>query len=160
MDKVQTTWILVCDASRARLFAATPRRRGYVQVAALDHPASRARALDLQADAPGRKPSGASRGAIAVNGGLRGSPGAEPDTDPKDVEAMKFARELAATLSRGLDDHAFASLVLVAPPRFLGLLRDTLDEQVSRRVVHSVDKDLSQLPPHELVLRLGIAKAA
>jgi len=39
----------------------------------------------------------------------------------------------------------FDELVLVAPPAFLGLLRDNLSANAMKRVVQSIDKNLAQL---------------
>ena len=91
-----TTWILVCDASRARLFAETGPGRAFSLLASFEHPSSREHVRELMADANGRKPVGGSRGA-GVNGrpgGFHGRPGAEPDTDPKEVET--YAKWLSA----------------------------------------------------------------
>ncbi len=52
-------------------------------------------------------------------------------------------------------DHAYQHLVLVAEPRFLGQLREALDEQVSRHVVATVDKDYAQLDERDLLDRLA-----
>ncbi len=159
----KTTWILVCDASRAHLFEEREPGGGYPLVASFLHPKSRAHVTDLVTDANGRKPVGVSRGVGMVRswqGGIQGRPGVEPDTDPKEVEAQKFARELSATLTRGFDDHRYDALVLVAPPHFLGLLKATLDEPVKKRLEGTVDKDFSPLEPREIERRLRAERAA
>jgi protein required for attachment to host cells len=156
----RTIWILVSDASRARLFADTSAARPYALVATFDHPESRARVADLVSDTNGRKPVGGSRGVNARPGGFHGRPGVEPDTDPKDVEAIKFARDLSDALSKGLDDRGYDELIVAAPPRFLGMLRETVSEQVRRRMVREIDKDLSLLPPREIEKRIRAASEA
>jgi protein required for attachment to host cells len=155
------TWILVCDASRAHLFEEAKPGGRWSPVAAFEHPESRARVTDLVADVQGRKPVGGPRAGIHTPpGGFHGRPGAEPDTDPREAEAMKFARELAAVLDKGLDDHAYDALVLAAPPHFLGLLKETLGDQVGKHVVETLDKDLATLEPREIEARLRAARAA
>ena len=150
-----STWILVCDASRALLFHNKDRGKGLEQVQALDHPDSRAHVRDLMADAQGRKPVGPVP-ARSGNGssGAHGRPGAAPDTDPKEVEAQKFARELAALLEKGLNAHAYERLFLVAPPHFLGTMRDTMSTQVSKHLEATVDKDLTHMTVPEITRRL------
>src|SRR4051812_29876359 len=95
-------WVVVCDASRARLFADGGIGKPLHPKDVLEHPDSRSRARDLMADATGRKPAGPSAGGHyggrSVSLGF-GRVGVEPDTDPKEVEAEKFARELAALLA-------------------------------------------------------------
>jgi protein required for attachment to host cells len=154
------TWILVCDASRARLFEETSPTRRYEVVGSFEHPESRAHTAELVADAQGRKPVGGSRGINARPGGFRGRPGAEPDTDPKQVEAQKFARQLAAVLEKGLTDRAYEALYLVAPAKFLGLVKAALGDQVRGHVEATVDRDLVQLDLREIERRLRGQRAA
>ena len=158
----RTTWILVCDASRARLFAETGPARELSLVGSYEHPQSRERVRDLVTDSNGRKPIGGSH-AVGLNGrhgGFHGRPGVEPDTDPKDVEAIKFARSLADTLEKGFDAHAYDALVVTAPPRFLGQLKETMSEKVKRRMTMAIDKDLSLLPPRDIARRIRTDRAA
>jgi protein required for attachment to host cells len=156
----QRIWILVCDASRARIFTDAPRRRGLSLLESFEHPEGREHTRDLVTDANGRKPVGGLRGINGHAGAAYGRPGAEPDTTPKDVEAQKFARSLAEVLEKAIDAHRYDALVITAPPRFLGLLRETICEKVRRRVTQTLDKDLSLLPPHDLEKRLRSARAA
>ncbi len=154
------TWILVCDAGRAKLFEETSPARHYRTVGAFEHPEGRARVTELVADAQGRKPVGGSRGANARPEGFHGRPGVEPETDPKQVEAQKFARRLAEVLEKGLDDRAYEALVVVAPGKFLGTVKAALDDRVRGRVEATVDRDLSQLEPREIERRLRAERAA
>lgn len=144
------TYVLIADSSRARLFQQA--NHDYALLETFDHEASRARSRDLMADANGRKasgmPMGANYGGRSVSRGV-GRPGVAPDTEPKDVEAEKFAHELATALEGTLRDQD-DRLVLAAPPRFLGLLRKTLTFSVAKRVELTVDKDLTKLEGREL----------
>ncbi len=163
MQKKKTTWILACDAGRAQLFEELEPGRAYSPVAAFLHPEGRAHVVDLVSDTNGRKPVGVSRGVGVVRGwqgGVQGRPGAAPDTDPKEVEAEKFARDLAAVLQKGLDDHRYQALVLVAPPHFLGLLRETVGDQVTKHLEWTLDKDLSLLSMAEIEKRVRGERAA
>ncbi|WP_437774984.1 host attachment protein [Sorangium sp. So ce1097] len=155
------TWILVSDASRAQLYREEPAGKGFTLLESYTHDESRARVRDLMADANGRKPNGppAGNGNITGGGTYLGRPGVAPDTDPKDVEKQKFAQELAEVLEKGLNDHAYDSLVLIAPPQFLGLLRGTVSKQVSNHIESSVDKDLSWLDGPRLTERLRELRA-
>ncbi|MCA9636568.1 MAG: host attachment protein [Myxococcales bacterium] len=139
------TWILVADASRARLFASEGGSGPWAAVDALVHPESRAKGIDLAADRPGRVQQRTTEGRASM----------EAHTHPKEVEAEQFAHELAARLHAGHGDGSYRDVVLVAPPHFLGLLRGALDEQVARKVRASVDKDLTFVPDRELPERLA-----
>ena len=61
------------------------------------------------------------------------------------------AAELCARLRERYQAHAFTHLVLVAPPRFLGFLRDALDHQIASRVLASVDLDLTHCTTPDVV---------
>lgn len=148
----KASWILMCDASRAHLYREEPNRRGFTLLESLEHSKSRARVRDLMADAQGRKPNGNPGGVGhggppgGTSGGTYlGRPGAAPDTDPKEVEAQKFARELAERLEKGLNAHQYDGLVLIAPPQFLGLLKATVSQHVGKHIEATIDKDLSGL---------------
>lgn len=146
---MDSRWILIADASRARVFRENDQSDRYEILQTFEHEASRARSRDLMADTNGRKPGGPSLG--AVHGGGRsvshevGRVGAAPDTEPKEVEAQKFARELAHYLEAQLNQHAYDKLMIAAPPHFLGLLRGCLSAQVDKHVQTTLNKDLTHL---------------
>ena len=77
-----------------------------------------------------------------------------PHADPKDVAAGKFAHQLSHLLTTQIQAHADSSFVLVAAPHFLGVLRHTLSDQVTKHVTRSIDKDLLSLDAGQLVERL------
>ncbi len=68
--------------------------------------------------------------------------------------AMVFAGELAERLRQGRNANQFGELVLVAAPRFLGVLRDALDSATASRVRGTLDKDYAGLNDRELLKRL------
>ncbi|MDY6956093.1 MAG: host attachment protein [Pseudomonadota bacterium] len=137
----QTVWILVADAARARFYQAQGARGPLLELEDAVHPASRLPGHELLADRPGR--------ALDSHGEHRH--GMEPTIDPKDEEARRFAAELCARLRERYQAHAFTHLVLVAPPRFLGFLRNALDHQIASRVLASVDLDLTHCTTPDVV---------
>lgn len=143
-----TTWILVSDAARARLFAGEFPEGEWSQVTDFNHPESR------QPGRAGRtaEPAGRTR---QGTGWRRIRSAFDPHTPPKDIEKSRFAVELADYLDRTVAARKFDVLVLVAPPRFLGLLQEQLSDQVLMRVRAAVDKDLTQLTASELRDRLA-----
>jgi protein required for attachment to host cells len=151
-------WIVVCDASRARVFEEHDQARRYELVQEIEHPESRTHVRELVSDATGRKPVGAplggSYGGRSVSHG-HGRIGAAPRSNPKEVEAAKFARELGMILEHGFYEHAYEVLVLVAPPTFLALLEAALPNVVARRVEARLAKDLTKSNEHELPSRIA-----
>lgn len=70
------------------------------------------------------------------------------------IEEHKFAQEISAHLTTEANQHVFRDLVLVAPPRFLGELRDALSKQVATHVTATVPRDLVSAERHDLAKRL------
>jgi protein required for attachment to host cells len=139
------TWILVANASSARLFHDPGHGKEWKLLSEREHPESRAQVHELVEDDRGRAQNSSHPGGVAL----------EPRTDPKEVEAKRFAHELGRMLEKGADDHEYERLMIVAPPHFLGLLRAELADKVARRVTSSVDKDYHELTGRELSERLG-----
>jgi protein required for attachment to host cells len=129
-------WVVVADASRARIFQCYENGRAFSEIEAFDHPEGRAKARELGADAQGRYFGKGERNEAHT---------AEPRTDPVDRENESFAKHLAAHLERGLTEKKYQRLNIVAAPKFLGLLRGSLDKQVERAVAETHPKDLSAL---------------
>jgi len=138
-------WILVSNASRARLFATPSKLKPWVLVQEFEHPESRVKGQDIMADKPGR---------VRQSFGAGTRPAMEPTTPPKEVEAEHFAQELAGAIEGGHGRNEFARLVLVAPPQFLGMLRKCLSAAASKRIVATIDKDYTQLHERDLPERV------
>ncbi|HUI26373.1 MAG TPA: host attachment protein [Candidatus Kryptonia bacterium] len=141
-----TTWILVSDASRARLFATTGKLKPWTLVQELDHPKSRLKGQDITTDKAGR---------MRQSFGAGSRPAMASPTSTKEVEAEHFTQELAALLESGHGRNEFSRLVLVAPPHFLGLLRKLLSPPLIKRIAATIDKDLTQLHERDLPERLA-----
>lgn len=140
----KTTWILVTDASRARLFAGQKKNQPWELLQTLTHPESREREQDLVTDRPGHNQQSGSYHHSRM----------EPPTSPKEIEHGLFAKELAHLLEKGLQNHSYHNLLIVAAPRFLGMLRDALGEQVKKHIHTTIDKDYTHLSNADLQERL------
>lgn len=142
-----TTWILVAHQAGARVFANHGPGAGLELCEEIEHPEGRERDGEIDTDRPGRsfrKNSGdPSRAAMSRSEG------------PHDRAVAGFARDLAERLQRGRTQNHFERLVLVAPPKFLGLLRASLDGPTQQLVVGSLDKDLAAADEAELIEQLG-----
>jgi protein required for attachment to host cells len=141
------TWILVAHEAGARIFDNHGPGKGLALVEAIEHPEGRARDRDINSDRPGRsfrKDSGDPRRASMSR-----------TEGPHDRAVSDFARALTDKLQHARVQNRFERLVLVAPPRFLGLLRSSLDAPTSQLVVGSVHKDLATSKEAELIEHLG-----
>jgi protein required for attachment to host cells len=98
-----------------------------------EHPDSRVKGSELMADDRGRTRPRSKKS-------VRGAAVARP-TPPREVEARKFSRELADFLRLGRAHNQYRKLILVAPPQFLGLLRDAIDGPVALSIEATVAKN-------------------
>jgi protein required for attachment to host cells len=142
---MNTVWVLVCDAARARLFDVHEDGTPWHLIERFEHEASRSRASELVGDHSGR---GSPQGGSVHHNALA------PASSPKEVEEGHFAHELATMLDQALRSKRFRRWVLVAPPRFLGMLRGEITHELAKHLVTTVDKDLSRLAVHELAVHL------
>lgn len=153
----QTTWYLIADSSRAVIFFRRQADQHMQLLREFEHPQSRMANQELVSDRPGRVKQSAppSRGHSSA-GPTRGNHSAmDPHTSPKTVEQENFAHELAAALHEGLVDHQYESLVLVASPQFLGVLRNILNDQVQKHIKASLAKDYTHLTVPEIEKHLA-----
>ena len=140
---MNTTWILVANASEARLFGTDKIGEGMERIKEFKHQESREKGSDLASDRPGHYQSkGTGHGAFAEH------------TDPKDYEAERFAGELANILEEGRTSNKYKKLVLVAAPHFHGLLNTHMNEHTRALVVNNIQKDFTSVESYELPRRL------
>jgi protein required for attachment to host cells len=71
-------------------------------------------------------------------------------TDWHTQEEDRFLRRLAERLNAAVNAGQAKSLILVAPPRALGVLRQTYSHNLRAAVRAEIDKDLVRLPVHEI----------
>ena len=95
-----------------------------------------------------------------VMGGLVGDRTRQPDWNPKEQAARGFAAGLCRRIEAARAGEEFDSLVLVAPPKFLGYLRDgvseaTRDRLVAERRIAEATQVAAVLPRVDHVAHLG-----
>ena len=138
------TWILVANASLAKLYANLGPNKGLTLVRELIHPESRQKNGELVSDRSG------AMGAVGSGGGSM-----QPQTLPKQHEAKVFAQEIAQALYQGRTSNAFKRAILVAPPAFMGLLNAVIDGPTAQLITDRFEKDYTKTPENELGERLG-----
>ena len=133
-----TQWIIVTDSVKARIFSRENKNSVLREVEDLTHPSGRKKASELESDKPGR--SFDSRG--------QGRHSMEPAHTRRDKELMVFVEQISDYLSTHQDDYD--DLIIISPPRLLGLLRKQLDKTVSRKVTQEIDKDMVKFTPDDI----------
>lgn len=137
------TWFLLADGRRARMLV-EPRRGAH-----LEEPdewslqISDDEMYDPQ-DRPPRSFDRAGAGRHAMDGGR----------NLHEAEEDKFLARVASRLVTAERAHSFDHLVIAAPPRALGALREKLPASVQSRIVADTPKDLLDEPAPRLQARL------
>lgn len=128
------SWVIVADAAHARVFEITKPDNRLHEINKLQHAESRMYASQLRTGG---------KGAVIDSAGS-GQHQPDPQVSQSEKHAAHFARELAAYLYQQRTDDAFAHLVVVAEPKFLGHLRTQLDQPTTQLVSASIDKNWVQ----------------
>jgi protein required for attachment to host cells len=140
----QGEWVVVCDGAKALVLENVgddvhpnlKTRQVYEQKAAKTH--------EQGSDAPGR--------AIQSVGGKRS---AMEQTDWHEQDEQKFLADLVDRLDAAVTAGDAKAVVIVAPPRALGVLRQSYSPRLREALRAEVDKDLVKMPVHEIEKRLA-----
>ncbi|MGM0701949.1 MAG: host attachment protein [Pseudomonadota bacterium] len=133
-----TTYIVVADQARARVFTRDALKLEERQ--SLVHAEGRLHEGDLVTDRGGDVHESTSTTARSAGG----------ESVATQHHAELFAKEVAECIYRARVDNSLEKLILVAPPRFLGLLRDKLDGPSRKLIIHTLAKDLSKASPTDI----------
>jgi protein required for attachment to host cells len=144
MKITQGEWVVVCDGTKALVlenvgdakFPNLKTREVYEQ----DDPPTH----EQGTDAPGR--------AIDSVDGRRS---AVEQTDWHTQEEERFLRKLAGHLDAAVSAGKVKALIVVAPPRALGVLRHAYSHNLKQALRAELDKDFVKLPVYEIEKHLA-----
>jgi protein required for attachment to host cells len=137
-------WILIANASRARLFQQQEPGTPYVLLRSFEHPASRLHSSELGDDERGRQRTDRAYGAAAY----------EPRMDEQRKEHLRFAGELADHLEDGAQHGLYGTVRVFAASPFLGELKARFGAATQRVLAGTYDVDLSAVGPAEIGRRV------
>jgi len=140
MPKRKITWIVMADGSRAVTVKRRDVEPGFAVIAELASDATHVPAHLIGAERPGRTQESHNSAHHAI----------EPRVDPHEARLTEFLRGVARRLNEDSAAKAFDRLILFAPPRALGQLREMLDETTRGKIQAEAAKDLTKLPLEEL----------
>ena len=123
------TTVIVADNARARIFETDSVINQLEEREAFVHSEARLMNTDLVSDSAGKSAH------------LRGT--LNPPTPAKEHETQNFAKLLARHLKELHNQRHYENLVIIAPPRFLGILRNELANPLDKLVTLTIDKDLT-----------------
>ncbi|NDW03480.1 host attachment family protein [Jiella pacifica] len=133
------TWILVADGEKALFLenmgdGELPNFE-IRRIEEQDNPPSR----EQGANVPGRMSDGGTAHRSAVE-----------DTDWHELGKERFAAEIAEMLYKMAHRGRFEKLVVVAPPKILGEMRQHLHKEVQSKIVGELAKDLTNHPVDQI----------
>ena len=134
------TWILSANRSSASLFESDWPGKSMRRIQDIPHPQGRMQNQDIDTDKPGRVFDSFGEGRHSTS----------PKQEPTEHIAQQFALELAEMLNKGRLTNAYDKLVLIAEPKFLGVLRAALDKNTESLVIQTVNKELLDVKEDEL----------
>lgn len=145
---MKNQWIVVANASLARIFRQGASNGGLELVETLTHAQSRMHPGEVAASDQGASERDHHDDRF------------EARNDMRRKEHVRFARALADRLDKGLAAHEFDSLTILAAKPFLGELRQQLSPGVSDKIGIELNNDFTALSVAELAERLQLARAA
>jgi protein required for attachment to host cells len=136
--------IVVADQAEAIFYDTVSLTARPAETGRMADPAGRLHNRDFASERPGRsyESVGGARHAI------------ERENDPRQREAIRFAREIARSLEEARHSDEYEQLIVAAGPSFLGLLRSEISPATRACIVHEVHKDLVHSPPEALLQHL------
>ena len=147
---MSTICVVVADNFRARIFETTSRTGSLNERQTLLYPEARLRVQDVNSDIP----SAAFNSSADKNGQSRHHTSGK--TDMRQQQSLRFASDIVKQLKRSQENCAFSSLILVAPSKFLGILRQQLDNNLEQSISYELHKELTQLDVDKIRAHLPI----
>lgn len=138
------TWVLICNATGARIVEQNGVRGDLVEVAGTEFNDTHIHNRDIVADRPGRSFDSEGSGRHAMS----------PSSDPQKLREQAFLAELADFAANQHADGRFDRLIVVASPSALGYLRSILSDAVRHAISAELAKDLTKVPNSQLAQHL------
>jgi protein required for attachment to host cells len=142
MSKVkisQGDWVVVCDGAKA-LVLENVGDEVFPNLKTREvHDKQNGSAREQASDAPGRSFQSVGKARSAVE-----------QTDRLEQAEHDFLDKLAARLDAAVKAGETKSLIIVAPPRALGVIRNAYSQNLRAALRAEIDKDLVKLPLHKI----------
>ena len=132
-------WVVVCDGAKALIFENVGNKFAPRLQAKEVYSQQDPKTHDLGTDGPGR----------AINS-IDGRRSAMEQTDWHDQAERAFLHDLASRLDAAVSAGAAKAIVVVAPPRAVGVLRAVYSAQLRGALHGELDRDLVKLPVAEI----------
>ncbi len=130
-------WVVVATSARCRIFSQKAHAAPLEPVSEFDDPTARLKPGEINSDRPGRTFDSNGKGRHAMGSTV----------NPVEQRSIRFAKQVAERLDRARQRNRFSRLVLVADPKFLGLLRHGLNPATRSRLTAEIGKNLATEDP-------------
>jgi protein required for attachment to host cells len=137
--KKKTTWVVVADGARSSVYVNNGRGTGLRILSETKSAGGRRPTRELGTGKPGR--------------GFAPGDARHAFDDPEDwhqQEKRMFARDVAREINKAAEQKAFDRLVIAAPAKIMGELRDALNHRAREKLKAELTKDLTNTPAPEL----------
>jgi protein required for attachment to host cells len=137
-------WVVVCDGAKALVLVNTGNRQtpNLITREVYEQPDPMTR--EIGTDKPGRAVNSMGNGRSAVE-----------QTDFHEQEEQRFLARLAVRLDKAILGGETGSLIVVAPPRAIGVLRREFSKHVRQALRAEVEKDYVKLSVKEIARHLA-----
>jgi protein required for attachment to host cells len=136
-------WVVVCDGAKALVLENIGNRKTPNLITKEVYEQADPKTHEMGTDRPGR--------AFNSGGSARS---AMEQADWHDQEERKFLARLADRLDKAVLAGEAQSLIVVAPPRAIGMLRRAFSSHVRQALKAEVEKDYVKLPVDEIARHL------
>jgi protein required for attachment to host cells len=137
-------WVVVCDGKKALLLENTGDEKFLNLKTKEVHEHPDPKTHEQGTDAPGRSFSSVGNNRSAME-----------QTDWHEQAEQRFLQSLVAHLDVAVNGGKAKNLIVVAPPRALGVLRQAYSHKVRSVLRGEIDKDFVRLPVHEIERHLA-----
>ena len=136
-------WVVVADGAKALVLENVGDAKFPNLKAKEVHNQPDLKTSEMGTDKPGRSFSSVGSGRSAVE-----------QLDWHDQEEHRFLTELAARLDKAVLGGETSSLIVVAPPRAIGMLRKEFSPHVRKAIKAEVEKDYVKMPVDQIAKHL------
>jgi len=141
----KVTWVLLADGQNAAVYFNDGPGRGLTPIPEYTARRKGPDSHEMMSDRAGHR----------FGGAAKASSGATlPRNDPHEFEERRFVEEAAEKVNRAALDNKFDRLIIAAPPRALGQLRQALSKASTERISAEVNKDLIKDTPEGIARHL------
>jgi protein required for attachment to host cells len=148
--------IVVADERQASFYDAVTPKSPLTERASLRNERSGKRDIELETDRPGRRFGGASGSRHGVGGVEGHHHGVTGEKSTVLHELTLFAKEVARKIETDRARNEFDRLVLMAGPKMLGLLRQSLSSPTQSMLAGEISKDILRQGPDVILKAVPI----